>query len=531
MSASALVNLSGPVADPAGVQCPDDRRRRHRCHRHRRQPRSTTTPRRRAVAVTVAVAFGDVGTSAPRRSLRRCDLAGVQCPTQSSTSSTWHRRRRAGHHRHRGRRAGCRHSRSHLRDVGTSALVNLSGPVADPAGVQCPDAVVDVVYASASASPRRTTDTEASSWLPSRSQSPSGMSASALVNLGPVADPGRPVPRRSRRRRHRCHRHRRRLQDPPQHRGRRAGCRPVAVPSGCRHIRTRRSPGPLQTPQASCPDAVVDIVANAIGIGVSRAGPTTDTEGVEPLPVAVTFGDVGTSARKSLGPLHPQASVPRRSRRRRHKCRHRRSRAGPTQTPRASSWLPSQSQSPSGMSAHPTESSGRADPGRPVPRRSRRRRHAIGIGVAAQDPPQTPRASSWLPSQSQSPSGMSAHPLVNLPGRCRPRASSAPTSRRRRHRCHRHRRQPRRTPQHRASSWLSQSQSPSGMSHSLFRRPRRPVPRQSSTSSRCHRHRRQPRRTTTDTEGVSWLSSQSRHLRDVGTSARKSLRAVADAGV
>ena len=45
-------------------------------------------------------------------------------------------------------------------------------------------------------------------------------------------------------------------------------------------------------------DAVVDVVTDAIGIGVSRAGPTTDTEGIElvAVTVAVTFGDVRTSA-------------------------------------------------------------------------------------------------------------------------------------------------------------------------------------------------------------------------------------------
>ena len=44
--------------------------------------------------------------------------------------------------------------------------------------------------------------------------------------------------------------------------------------------------------------AVVDVVTDAIGIGVRRAVATTDTQGVElvPVAVAIAFGDVGASA-------------------------------------------------------------------------------------------------------------------------------------------------------------------------------------------------------------------------------------------
>ena len=42
------------------------------------------------------------------------------------------------------------------------------------------------------------------------------------------------------------------------------------------------APGPLQIPQSSsCTDAVVDVVADAIAVGIGRSNPTTVAEGVE----------------------------------------------------------------------------------------------------------------------------------------------------------------------------------------------------------------------------------------------------------
>ena len=186
---SALVDRARTVADAALVEHPRSRPRRRRCHRHRRPLRShRRTPKRvELVAVAVAISFWDVRTSA------LVDRPGPlqmphssYAPTQSSTSS------------------------------------------------QMPSA-----SASAAQSPPHTP--KASSWLPSQSQSPSGMS-----NI-----------RTRRWRQDRC------------------------------RCRTRRST-----------HAVVDVVADAIGIGVRCAVTTTHAQGVElvAVAVAVSFWDVRTSA-------------------------------------------------------------------------------------------------------------------------------------------------------------------------------------------------------------------------------------------
>ena len=187
-------------------------------------------------------------------------------------------------------------------DVGIRTLVDLTGPVADAAGVQGTNAVIDVIadaigigIGRAQVPPQTP---RASSWFPSQSQSPSGdVGASAFASRHSVAD--------------------------------------AAGVQGT--------------------DAFVDVVADAISIGVGRAGPATDAEGIElvAVAVAVTFGDVGASAlvdlsRSVADPAGVQGTDAFVDVVADAVCI-RIGRAGPRQTPRASSWLPSQSQSPSGM--------------------------------------------------------------------------------------------------------------------------------------------------------------------------------------
>ena len=134
----------------------------------------------------------------------------------------------------------------------------------------------------------------------------------------------------------------------------------VAVAVSFWDVRTSAlvAPGPLQMPHSSSAHAVVDIVADAIGIGVRCAVTATHAKRVElvSVAVAVSFWDVRTSA--LVDGARTVADATRRS-------------------------------------AH-TVVDIVAD--------------AIGIGSAAQSPPHTPKASSWFPSQSQSPAGMSEHP-------------------------------------------------------------------------------------------------------------------------
>ena len=326
------------------------RRRRHRCHRHRRQPRGPTTDTEgiELVAVTVAVTFGDVGTSALVISPGPLQTPQASsAPTQSSTSSQIHRHRRQPrrtHHRHRGHRAGCRHSHGHLRGCRHIRTRDLSGPVADPAGVQCTDAVVDVVTDAIGIGVSRagpTTDTEGVSRCRHSRSHLRGCGTSALViSPGPLQTPQASRHRRSRRRRHRCHRHRRQPhRTHHRHRGHRAGCRRsrghLRGCYGAAALASLRGPSTAQTPQAS------------------RA-PTQSSTSSQIYPASASAAQ------------------------------------DPPRTPRASSWLPSRSQSPSGMSAHPHCRSLRA--------RCRPRRRpctdavvdvvtdAIGIGVSRAGP-------------------------------------------------------------------------------------------------------------------------------------------------
>ena len=142
-------------------------------------------------------------------------------------------------------------------------------------------------------------------------------------------------------------------------RGRRVGCRcNRSLRLGCLRIRTRRCrQGPLQTPHASN-------VPTQLSTSSQTPSPSVSAEQVPP------------------------------------------------QTPRASSWFPLQSQSSSGMSV----ASAFVDVARSIANATGVKRSdavvhvvtdAISILVCGHVPPHTPRASSWLPPQSQSPSGMS----------------------------------------------------------------------------------------------------------------------------
>ena len=299
------------------------------------------------------------------------------------------------------------------------------GPVADPAGVQGPDTIVDIVADAIGIGVGRagpTTGTEASSWLPSRSQSPSGMSAQPLVDLsGPLQTPqASRAPTQSSTSSQMPSASASAVQDHHRHRGHRAGCRHSRNHlRGCRRSRTRRSLRAVADPQAS-------------GTGSRRHRRGCHRHRCRPCRThhrhrghragcrhrAITFGDVGAAALVDLsGPLQtpqasraptqsstssrmPSASVsavrdPPQTPRASAGCRHSRNHlrgcraaalvdlSGPLQTPQASR-APTQSSTSSQM---PSASAS-----------------------AVQDPPQTPRASSWLPSQSQSPSGMSAQP-------------------------------------------------------------------------------------------------------------------------
>ena len=116
--------------------------------------------------------------------------------------------------------------------------------------------------------------------------------------------------------------------------------------------------------------------------------------------------------------------------------------------PRASSWSPSRCRSPAGLPSPPSDAalvadvsvtvavsfrdvstSALVDLARTVAHAARviaRQRMAstssqmpsASASAVAKAPPHTPRASSWLPSQSQSPAGMSEHPHCTSPDHC-----------------------------------------------------------------------------------------------------------------
>ena len=191
---------------------------------------------------------------------------------------------------------------------------------------------------------------------------------------------------------------------------------------GCQHIRTRRwRQGRCRCRTRRVLNTWIDVVTNAIGIFVGRAVTAADTEGVKlvAVAVAVAFGDVRTSALVDGARAVADAALvefsntwidvvwqmPSASSS---------AAQSPPQTPRASSWLPSQSQSPSGMSAHRTRRWRQAVADAALVEFSNTWidvvTNAIGIFVGRAVTAADTEGASWLPSQSQSPSGMSAHP-------------------------------------------------------------------------------------------------------------------------
>ena len=146
----------------------------------------------------------------------------------------------------------------------------------------------------------------------------------------------------------------------------------------------------------------------------------------------------------------------------------------PPHTPRASSWFPSQSQSPAGMSSHPHSSTSPGPLQMPhasnAPTQSSTLSQTPSSSASSvQVPPHTPRASSWFPSQSQSPFGMSVHPHSYMsPGPLQmPQASNAPTQLSTSSQTPSSSTSAMQVPPHtpKASSWFPlQSQSPAGMS-------------------------------------------------------------------
>ena len=159
-----------------------------------------------------------------------------------------------------------------------------------------------------------------------------------------------------------CHRHPRR---PRSHRrrrrGRQAGCRHSRNRLlGCQHIRTRR----WRQVRCRCRTRRVHQHMDRRCHKCHRhprrpRSLAADAEGVKlvAFAVAIAFGDVRTSAlvdgARPLQMPHSSSSPTHGSTLSQMPSASSSAAQSPPQTPRASSWLPSQSQSPSGMSAHP----------------------------------------------------------------------------------------------------------------------------------------------------------------------------------
>ena len=148
-------------------------------------------------------------------------------------------------------------------------------------------------------------------------------------------------------------------QSPHRRQGRRAGCRRSRSRlRGCQHIRTRRwRQAVADAALVVGTHAVVDVVTNAIGIFVGHAVTAADTEGVKlvAVTVAIAFWDVSASALVDGARSVADAALVEFTNKGSTLSLPSASSSAaqsPPQTPRASSWLP-QSQSPSGMSAHP----------------------------------------------------------------------------------------------------------------------------------------------------------------------------------
>ena len=132
---------------------------------------------------------------------------------------------------------------------------------------------------------------------------------------------------------------------------------------GFRYIRNRRwRLGHCKLPQASTAFRCsrIDVVTNAVAVCICSAGSSADANGVflVTVTVAITgrdfcataFENGARSVANSAGVRGFPRSRPHR--RRCYRCLHQQC-TSPPQTPRASSWFPLQSQSPVGMSLHP----------------------------------------------------------------------------------------------------------------------------------------------------------------------------------
>ena len=369
---------------------PHSRLRRHRCRRHRR-PRSPRHRRRGRRA----------GFRHSRSLLRECQhirtrrWRQVRCRCRTRRVRPHSRRRRhrcrrhrrplhSHHHRRRGRRAGCRHSRSLLR-----GCQNIRTP---PPGRRCRRRKRRSCRHSRLRRHRcRRHRRPLHSTRHRRRGHRAGFRHSRSLLRGCQnirtrrwrlvrcrCRTRRVRRRRSRRRRHRCHRHRRpRRSHHHRRRGRRAGCRRSrSLLRGCRTsalVDGARSVADAALVEFA--DTVVDVVTDAIGVGVRHARPSTDAERVKlvAVTVAVSFGNVRTSALVDGARSVADAALVEFASTsvhviRRHRCRrHRRPQSQQSRLPNirvrqrvieftrqgASSWLPSQSQSPSGMSEHP----------------------------------------------------------------------------------------------------------------------------------------------------------------------------------
>ena len=300
---------------------PRNRRCHRRCHRRLRCQQSPPhTPKARA-------GFNKSRSRRQMSASRKVDRARtLQCHKRQAIQRSRLRRRRCHPHQrslrsHRHtrprRRVGCHHSRSRLRDVSTSALVDLS-------------------------------------WLQT---------------------PRRAHPR-SRPHRHRCHR-RQRPQCIHRHtrRGRRAGCRHSRSRLlGCHCIRIRRSSWPLQMPQASSAPTQSSTSSQMPSLFSFGAVTATHTQGVELVRHSRSrrMGCQHIRTRKSrqdrcrcraerthIRPRHHRYPRPRPQCSRHH-----------TRPRRRVGFRPSQS--PAGMSAHPHSKSHQ---GRRKCRRRRDHRH------------------------------------------------------------------------------------------------------------------------------------------------------------
>ena len=237
-----------------------------------------------------------------------------------------------------------------LRDVRTTALVDLAWTVADAASVKraaVVHVVADAIGIASSARHRHTR--QGVSWFPSQSQSPSGCphnrTRRSRLDRCRAASVKRP---RSRPRRHRCHRHRRLQQSPPPLQS--VELVSIAVAVALRDVRTSAlvnlTWAIADAARIKRAYAVVHVVTDAIGIGVFSASPPPLQERragfhrsrSRPQDVCTTaLVDLAWTVAGRKRQARP------RSRPRRRRCHRHRRLQRVTATPKASSWFPSQS--------------------------------------------------------------------------------------------------------------------------------------------------------------------------------------------